>query len=452
VTRTYPEFKAQKPQPFQEFLVNSRVCHSAILCGCLALAVTTHAATPDKDWPTFRGADRTGVAPDQGLLTSWSEGGPRLLWQSAGAGRGYSSLAIADGRIYTLGDAPSTASEGNEYDGDEYLVSFDQRDGKPLWKTRTGVAWTEGKPNWHSSRSTPTVDGDRVYVLTPFGVLVCCDTNGTQVWRTDLAKEFAGTKADGWGYSESVLVDGDRLICTPGGPQHTMVALNKLTGQLLWSCARPEDRGAGHASIVISEIGGTRIYVQSTGSGTMGVRASDGKLLWTFDIDKTTAVIPTPIVRGDLVFFVAGYKRGGALLKQVHGSAGEVAIEVLYPLNPDLANKHGGVVLVGDYLYGDSEDRGIVFCAELMTGEIKWKSRGTGRDSASIVAADGHLYVHYADGTMALVKASPEAFEEVGHFALPGSGERPSWAHPVLLDGKLYLREGDLVLCYDLRE
>jgi outer membrane protein assembly factor BamB len=420
---------------------------SWLLILCAVTMSEAQGAAPAASWPTFRGATRTAVAPDTGLLTSWPEGGPKLVWQANGAGRGYSSLAIADGRIYTLGDAPSTAE-----DQDEYLVCLDQATGKPLWKTKTGVPWTEGKPTWQSSRSTPTVDGDRVYVLTPFGVLVCCDANsGSEIWRKDLAKEFGGTKADGWGYSESVLIDGNQLICTPGGPTNTMVALDKTNGATLWTCPRAGDRGAGHASIVVSEVGGTRVYVQATGSGAMGVRAKDGKLLWTFDIDKTTAVIPTPIVRDDLVFFVSGYKRGGALLKQIPAAEGEVTVEVLYPLNPDLGNKHGGVVLVGDYLYGDSEDRGIIYCADLMTGEIKWKSRGTGRDSASVAAADGHLYAHYADGTMALIKASPQGFEEMGHFQVPGSGERPSWAHPVILDGKLYLREGDAILCYDLR-
>ena len=219
-----------------------------------------------------------------------------------------------------------------------------------------------------------------------------------------------------------------------------------------WTTSRPEDRGAGHASIVVSHVGGTRVYVQATGSGAIGVRAEDGKLLWTFDIEQTTAVIPTPIVRDDLVFFVAGYGRGGALLKQVPGAAGEVAMEVVYPLKKELGNKHGGVVLVGDYLYGDSEDRGIPYCAELLTGDVKWKSRGAGHDSASLAAADGHLYIHYADGTMTLVKASPEAFEEVGHFEVPGSGERPSWSHPVVLDGKLYIREGDVIVCYNVRK
>ena len=249
-----------------------------------------------------------------------------------------------------------------------------------------------------------------------------------------------------------MLVDGDKVVCTPGGPEHTMVALDKLTGDTLWTTARAEDRGAGHASIVIAKVGGTRVYVQSTGSGRMGVRADDGKLLWTYDIEQTTAVAPTPIVRGDLVFFAAGYGRGGALLKQVPGEDGEVKIEEVYPLNRELANKHGGVVLVGDYLLWRFRRPGHPLCAELMTGEVKWKTRGPARARPASVAADGHLYVRYADGTMTLVKASPEGFERGRQLQMPGSGDRPSWAHPVVFDGKLYLREGDKLLCYELRK
>lgn len=423
----------------------NRVLQCVVLCA--AVFVLSLAARSSDSWPTFRGAERTAVAPDKGLLDEWPEGGPKLAWKAVGAGRGYSSLAIVGGRIYTLGDAPSTAN-----DEDEYLVCFNQADGKQLWKTKTGQAWNQGKPAWQSSRSTPTVDGDRVYVISPHGQLICCRTSGEELWRHDLKEEFDGKKADGWGYSESVLIDGERLVCTPGGPKNTMVALDKVTGSTLWTTQREEDRGAGHSSIVIANVGGTRVYVQSTGSGAMGVRAKDGKLLWTFDIDQTTAVIPTAIVRDDLVFFVAGYGRGGALLKQVPGAGGEITVDVVYPLKTDLSNKHGGVVLVGDYLYGDSEDRGIVWCAELLTGEVKWKSRGPGRESASLVAADGHLYVHYADGTMALVKASPESFQVAGQFEVPGSGERPSWSHPVILDGQLYVREGDVIVCYDVRK
>jgi outer membrane protein assembly factor BamB len=288
-------------------------------------------------------------------------------------------------------------------------------------------------------------------VLTAHGELINYKAGGEELWRKDLKKDFSGKKADGWGYSESVLIDGNKLVCTPGGEQNTMIALDKQSGDTLWTSSRPNDRGAGHASIVVSEIGNTRVYVQTTGSGAMGVRASDGKLLWTYDIQKTTAVIPTPIVRGTFVFFTAGYGLGGALLEQMPNDDGGVEIEERYAPNRELMNKHGGVVLVGDYIYGDSDARGIPFCADFLTGEIKWKSRGSGHDSASVTAADGCLYIRYSDGTMTLAKASPAAFEELGSFTVPGSGDRPSWSHPVIFDGKLYLREGDKVLCYELR-
>ncbi len=397
-------------------------------------------------WPTFRGADRSGVSDDTGLISSWPEDGPTLVWEADGAGRGYSSVAIADGKIYTLGDGLSTAS-----DDDEYLVCFDQFNGKQLWATKTGSPWTSGQPAWQSSRSTPTVDGDRVYVLTADGDLICFTTAGKKVWSKNLKDDFAGEKADSWGYSESVLIDGDNLVCTPGGVKNTMVMLDKMTGETVWTTSRAGDRGAGHASVVISNVGDTRVYVQTTGSGAMGVRASDGKLLWTYDIKRTTAVIPTPIVRDDLVFFTAGYGTGGTLVQQVPAGDGSVRAKEIYPTDSALGNKHGGMVLVGDYLYGDSEDRGIPFCADLMTGEVKWKSRGAGKNSASITAADGHLYIRFSDGTMVLAHASPSDYTEVSSFEVPGSGERPSWAHPVVFDGKLYLREGDKLLCYELR-
>lgn len=405
---------------------------------------------PAGDWPTFRGSERTAVSKESGLLQEWPEDGPPLVWEAAGAGRGYSSLAIAGDRIYALGDGLSTVPED---DKDEYLVCFNRGNGEVVWKTRTGKAWTAGKSDWQSSRSTPTVDGHRVYVLTPHGKLLCFETQkGQEVWSKELPVEFNGEKADGWGYSESVLVDGEQLVCTPGGTKATMVALNKESGDLIWKSVLDNDRGAGHASIVISEVGGTRIYVQTTGSGAIGVRANDGKLLWSYPIDRTTAVCPTPIVRDDLVFFAAGYKRGGALLRQVPTGQG-IDIEEVYPLKIELANKHGGIVLVGDYLYGDSDDAGIPFCADLMTGEIQWKKRSGagGKNSASIAAADGRLYIHFSNGTMVLAVAGPEEYREVGSFKVPGSGDRPSWSHPVVLDGRLYIREQDKILCYDVK-
>ncbi len=421
--------------------------HTAIAIAILvSVSLSRNGLTPlfAGDWPTFRGSDRTAVAPDTDLLEQWPTAGPELEWETSGAGRGYAGVAIANGRLYTLGDGSSI-----ENSKDEYLTCFNLADGKHLWSARTGPAWTVGKPSWQSSRGTPTIDGDRVYVVTPAGKLFCIGTDGASRWQVDLKENFKGKKAEMWGYSESVLIDGDLLICTPGGPGQTMVALNKQTGKKVWSTPRPGDRGAGHSSVVISNVGSTRVYVQMTGSGAMGVRATDGKRLWTFDIDKTTAVIPTPIIRDDLVFISVGYKRGGALLRQVP-VGDDVNIEPVYSLNKKLSNKHGGVVLVGDYVYGDSDDRGTPFCAELMTGKIMWKSRGSGKKSASIAAADGHLYIRYSDGTMTLVEANPDRFKETGSFKVPGSGTRPSWAHPVILDGKLYLREGDRILCYNI--
>lgn len=409
------------------------------------------------DWPTFRGADRTAVAPDTDLLEAWPATGPRLIWEATGAGRGYASPAIAGDRIYTLGDGLSTAA-----DKDEYLSCFDRETGRQLWKTKTGQPWNEGAESWQGSRSTPTVDGDMVYVITPHGQLVACATaDGKERFRIDLKAQFGGKKDDSWGYSESPLVDENRLVCTPGGEQATLVALDKETGKPIWSCPMKGDRGAGHSSVVISQplsgqtggqAGGRKVYIQTTGAGTFAVDAKTGKFQWAYPIDKTTAVIPTPIVRGDLVFFSAGYKRGGALLRQVPGPDGGVTVKEVYGLKKELANKHGGIVLVGDHLYGDSDDAGIPFCAELMTGNVVWKKRGSGKGSATVVAADGHLYVRFADGTLALAKADPADYAEVATFKIPGSDARPSWAHSVILDGRLYLREQDKILCYDLRK
>ncbi|QDU26323.1 Outer membrane protein assembly factor BamB precursor [Anatilimnocola aggregata] len=420
-----------------------RLFASSLLAAFTLLTTVCPAAD---SWPTFRGSGRTAVSPEKSLLQEWPSAGPALAWEASGAGRGYSSLAIAGGKIYTLGDGPSTAE-----DKDEYLLCFNQADGKPLWKTKTGKAWTNGQENWQSSRSTPTVDGSSVYILTAHADLIACDANdGHELWRKNLKSDFGGKKGDNWGYSESVLIDGDRLICTPGGSSATMVALDKKTGETIWKSPLADDRGAGHASIVIAEIGGTKVYVQTTASGALGARASDGEKLWHYPIDKTTAVIPTPIVRGDLVFFAAGYKRGGALLKQKAVGDGKVEVEEIFPINSALANKHGGIVLVGEYLYGDSDDQGIPWCADLMTGEIKWKKRGSGKKSASFVAADDRLYIRFADGTMVLAKATPEDYIEVSSFKIPGGGERPSWSHPVIVDGKLYLREQDKIFCYDI--
>lgn len=420
---------------------------SPLLFSIVAFAAVQQACIA-ADWPTFRGTDRTAVSKEKNLLQEWPAEGPPLAWKAEGSGRGYTSLAIADGRIFLMGDGIADAP-----DEDEYLICLDLKNGKRKWATKSGPAWKEMNPQWHSSRSTPTVDGNRVYALTPKGSLFCCDVeSGKEIWRKDLVADFGGKKADPWGYSESVLIDGKNLICTPGGESTTMLALDKSTGETIWKSVREGDRGAGHASIVISDIGGVKVYVQTTGGGALGVRASDGKLLWSYPIEKTTAVAPTPIVRDDFVFIAAGYNRGGALLQQVPGEKGEVSIKEVYGLKPELSNKHGGIVRVGDYLFGDSDDKGLPFCAEMATGKVLWKERGSGKNSVAVAAADGRLYLCFADGTVVLAKADPSGYTEVGSFTAPNSGERPSWSHPVILDGKLYLRENNAVVCYDIRD
>ena len=398
-------------------------------------------------WTSFRGPERTGVSSSSGLLTVWPDDGPKLLWKAEGAGRGYASVSIADGRFYTIGDGPSTAE-----DKDEYLLCFDISSGKQLWKLKLGKAWTSGPEDWQSSRSTPTIDGDRLYCLTPHGDLVCASTEGKEIWRKNLKSDFDGGKGDGWGYGESVLVDGDHLICTPGKTPNTMVALDKKNGEKIWSSERPDDRGAGHSSVVISNVGGTKVYVQTTASGALGVRAKDGELMWSYPIDKTTAVIPSPIIKDDLVFFTAGYGRGGALLRQL-AKDGKVEVEEVYPLNQKLENKHGGVVLVGDNIYGDKGSGGTPFCADLATGEVHWRKRGSGKGSAAVTAADGHLYILFAkSATMVLAKADPSGYSEISSFRIEEGGDRPAWAHPVIAGGKLFLRKDDLVFCYDVSE
>ncbi len=433
-------------------MIRPRQIGKFALCVGLGLTLSSASLLMGEDWPTFRGPNRTAVVNDSKLLKSWPADGPKLLWEGSGAGRGYSSLAIVGNKMYTLGDGLST-----QQDADEYLSCFDKATGKQLWATKTGTPWTNGQANWQSSRSTPTVDDGRVYVVTPEGQLVCCSsTDGKEIWRKDFKKDFDGKKADGWGYSESVLVDGNKVICTPGGATSTVVALDKQTGETLWTCKNPDDRGAGHASIVISKVGNMKVYVQSTGSGLMGF-SETGSLLWSYPIVKNTAVIPTPIVREDLVFFPVGYKRdkgGSALLKQVHSGNGSVAIKEVYGMNQDLANKHGGVVLVGEHVYGDSDDAGKPFCAELMTGNIKWnEKKGSGTGSAVVIAGGEHLYIRYQNGKMVLAEASPAEYKEISSFQIPGTGngERPSWSHPVILEGKLYIREQDKILCYDIR-
>jgi len=403
-----------------------------------------------EDWPTFRGSNRTAISSETGLLDQWNRNGPKLLWSSQGAGSGYASTAVVSGRVYTLGDNPSTTSEPGQY-----VTCYDLNTGEQLWMTQAGPAWN-GHPSqksWNGARCTPTIDGDRLYVINADGTLYCLGTDGKLQWQKSLVSDLGGKKHDSWGYGESPLVDGGLLVCTPGGSDATLVALDKVSGELVWKSSRPGDVGAGHSSVVITRVGDRKIYVQNTAIGPMGVDAESGELLWDYDIPAPVAYIPTPIVRDDYVFTVAGYGTGGALLQQVVDSQGKVGIREIYELNRELDNKHGGVILVGDYLVAGNQDRNQIYCANFLTGEVLWKKRGSGTGSTTVMYADDKLIVRFQNGTVALATFTPEGYEEISSFQTPGSGQgaMPSWAHPVISDGKLLLREDDAILCYDIK-
>lgn len=402
------------------------------------VGTSLHAAGPA--WPSWRGPNRDGISTETNLLKEWPTDGPQLLWQAKGLGKGYSSVAIDDGRIYTVGSRKGGTS----------LMALNLKDGTEIWSTEVG----SGNPN-----CTPTVDGDLVYALGRSGDLLCARTDdGSVVWRKNFGQDFGGKMMSGWGYSESPLVDGDRLICTPGAKDAMLVALNKTTGELIWKSAMPEDvgnkgkDGAAYSSVVISNGAGVKQYVQLVGRGLIGVRADDGKTLWTYNyVANGTANIPTPLVKGDYIFASTGYNTGCALVQLSKSGDGVDAKEVYFVPGKTLQNHHGGMILLGDYVYfGNKHNNGFPVCLELLTGKVVWEGgRGAGSGSAAIAYADGHLYFRYQDGVMALIEATPDQYNLKGKFKL-ASVLGKSWPHPVVCDGKLYLRDQDVLMCYDI--
>ncbi len=403
----------------------------------MALAALT--AREPGDWPQFRGPNRDGLSADTGLLKDWPAEGPKVAWQAKGIGGGYASVSLAGGRIFTLGNKGRAC----------FVHALDRESGKLLWSVEIG------KPGGNLG-STPTVEGDRLYAVGQEGDLVCVDIPGQKVlWRKSFFSDFGG-KYGGWHYTESPLVDGERLVCTPGG-RDSMVALKKDTGDVIWKCALPSGEAAGYSSIVVADVGGVRQYVQLLADSLVGVEAATGKLLWRYGeanrrFGGNTANIPTPIVKGDHVFCAAGYGRGAALLRLVPQDGG-IKVEEVYFSRP-LTNKHGGVILVGDHLYGDRDDSGSPFCADFRTGKVVpgWEKRPEtqGKKSVAVTYADGRLYFRYENGFVALVESDPAGYKERGGFTVPKT-RGPSWAHPVVVGGRMYLREQDTLWCYDLK-
>jgi outer membrane protein assembly factor BamB len=415
---------------------------------CILVPFVASATYAAVDWPTWRGAKRDAVSTESGLLKQWPADGPKLAWQSSGLGAGYSSLTIAGNRIYTLGDRA---------DG-QYVIALNLADGKQAWARKIGPVWDDGELG--GSRGTPTIDGDALYAIGTEGDLVCLDNaTGAVRWQKSLPRDYNGQMMSDWKYSESPLVDGDRVLFTPGAFGSLIVAVDKKTGKDIWRAGGARlgnagSNGAGYSSIVISEGAGVKQYVQLIGRGLIGVQASDGKLLWNYNrVANDVANIATPVVKGDYVFGSTGYQTGSALLKLAKTADGVSATEVYFLEPRTFQNHHGGFVLIGDYLYaGHGHNNGFPICLEFATGKVRWGGNvraegGTG--SAAVLYADGRLYFRYQNGVMKLFDASPEGLKESGSFKIPGV-RKPSWSHPVIHRGKLYLREQDQLLVYDI--
>ena len=408
----------------------------------VASALTVWAASGvwAADWPQWRGPQRNGSSQETGLLKQWPKDGPRLLWQMKDIGSGYSTPAVVGERLYVL---------SNSSTNEECVQARQVADGKPVWSTRIGrVGNPDQQPSYPAARSTPTVDGERLYALGSDGDLSCLDAaTGNVRWQKHLRAEFGGQPGR-WVYAESPLIDGDVLICTPGGAQATLAALSKTTGETIWTCAVPGGDQAGYASAIIVEAGGVRQYVQFLQKGLVGVEAKTGKFLWRYDkIGGAPASIPTPVARDGLIYGAANRAGGGQIRLKV--TQGAVEAEQVY-YGPNLPTAIGGTVLVGDYLYGAAL---TLMCVDFKTGDVKWTASSGG--AGSLCYADGRLYVHAENGDVALVDASPDGYREEGRFAPPEPPERglsKAWAYPVVANGRLYIRDLGCLWCYDIKD
>jgi outer membrane protein assembly factor BamB len=404
----------------------------AFAAAAACAVVTMSAQSASTDWPQWRGAGRDGVSRDTGLLRQWPRSGPSLAWSATQLGTGYGSIAVAGDRVFVQGMKNRQS----------VVTSLDRASGKAVWSVALGSAQENDRGS--GPRGTPTIDADRVYVLTENGDLVCLMVaDGKIVWRRNILKDFGGRNIN-WLVSESPLVDGNRVIVMPGGRNAGIAALDKMTGATIWATKELSDE-AGYSSPVVADVQGVRTIMAFTGNAAVGVRATDGRLMWRYgNASNNTANITTPVYANGKVFFTSAYGTGGALLRlQAKGEA--VTAEEIY-FTRNMQNHHGGVVLVDGYLYGFNNS--ILTCMEFATGKVLWRDRSVGK--GSVAYADGHLYVLSEDNVVGLVEATPAGYREKGRFTIADQGW-PSWAHPVVSGGRLYLRNQNVLASYDVR-
>ena len=414
------------------------------------------------DWPQWQGPNRDGKSADSGLLKQWPENGPPLAWRIDKLGGGDSGPAIAAGRVFFMSNR-----------GDEEVVwALSEKDGSEIWVMPLGPAFqqraSQGK---EGPGCTPTVDGERLYVEGLGGNVACLQVqDGKIIWQCSLTDDFGG-RIPNWSYRESPLIDGDKVIVTPGGADAIMVALNKLTGETIWKAKMPDNpagvsgapggfggggAGAAYASPIAIDFDGVRQYVQLTAKALVGVAASDGKFLWRYDKPANRMAIncSTPVHQEGLVFASSAYGAGGGLVNLSKDADGAVKVEEVYATT-DMQNHHGGMILLDGYLYGASggNEGGALACLDFKTGKVMWDQRQNGqrRAKGSLALADGLLYYRMEDGVIVLIEPDPKQYTERGRFEQPDRSRLPAWSHPVIANGKLYVRDQDLLFCYDVK-
>ncbi len=387
------------------------------------------------DCPRFRGPAGDGIFPETGLLKQWPESGPKLVWSAQGLGKGYSSATVANGTVYVTG--MDDQKQG-------YLFAFNL-DGSPKWKAPYGPELEQRGPAVAGTRGTPTIDGDQVFLLTGFAKLITFDTAKGQVLRTvDLLERFGAEQAT-FGFAESVLVDGQKVICTPGGPDASLVALDRNTGETIWQ-TKGLSQPSGCCSARLIRPNGQSLVVTMLANGVVAVDAGSGQVVWQHEYPHRAGVQPNPPLYADgAVYVCSGMGTGGAMLSLAESNPTATPKWTDKKLDCQMQ----GTVVIGGCVYGTAQsgNRGLV-CLDWKTGQAKWNAAEIGQ--GVVVAADGMLYVYGQEGTMYLVKPSAEAFELAGRFAVQ-KGTDEHWAHPTIANGRLYIRHGDALMAYDVK-
>ncbi|MEZ6121656.1 MAG: PQQ-binding-like beta-propeller repeat protein [Planctomycetaceae bacterium] len=398
---------------------------AAVVCGSSLIA---------EDWNQFRGPLRDNLCQETGLLDRWPEGGPERVQTITGLGEGYSTVAVVGDLLYTMGNV----------DGGEHLLAFDRNSGQPVWKFRNGDEYHEGQGN--GPRGTPTVVDGKVYALGGSGNLCCCSADdGKVIWQKNILSEFGGSNIT-WGISESVLIDDGHVICSPGGSRGTVVALNAATGATKWASQVPEGPQASYASPMVAVVGRVKQYVVFTSKGIVGVRANDGEPMWGQNKSSNgTANCATPLIIGSQVFSSSDYGTGAELVTLTSRGNTTQAQGVYH--TKDMKNHHGGMVFLKGHVFGSNGD--ILSCVNLKTGQPTWRERGM---KGSVVYADQKIVFRHEGGDVVLLAADSSSYQELGRFAQPDRSNRPAWSHPVIANGRLYLRDMDKLLVYNVKK